>query len=68
MVRHEVYSVLDFREQWWNRVLVEGRAAAEEAVQDDAAAPNVHLGPRMQLFRNSLWRCIASRSARSTQE
>ena len=45
---------LDLFEEVGDVLVVEGQAAAEEGVQNDAAAPDVYLRSRVQLPRNHL--------------
>jgi hypothetical protein len=45
---------LDLAEQVGDVLVVKGQATAQERIQDDPAAPHVHLGARVQLPRDHL--------------
>ena len=47
---------LDLLEQVWDVLVVKGQRAAQQRVQDHAAGPHIHLGPRIQPPRDDLQR------------
>ena len=49
-----VDAPLDFLEQVWNVLVIKGQAAAQQRIQDDAAAPDINLRPSIQLATDDL--------------
>mmetsp|Transcript_19642 Transcript_19642/g.63034 ORF Transcript_19642/g.63034 Transcript_19642/m.63034 type:complete len:223 (+) Transcript_19642:995-1663(+) len=61
-------AALDLLEEVWDVLVVEGQGAAQQGVQDDAARPDVHLRPRVELARDDLRRGVVRRAARRLEE
>ena len=50
----EEVHAFDLLEQIWNGLVIEGKAAAEQRIQDDPTAPHIHLWAGVQLPRYDL--------------
>lgn len=51
ILRREKDPVADLLEERWHVVVVEGERPAQQGIEDDAAAPDVHLRPGVQPAR-----------------
>eukprot|EP00968_Pinguiococcus_pyrenoidosus_P008168 scaffold576_cov260-Pinguiococcus_pyrenoidosus.AAC.32 len=66
--RQAVHAALDLPKQVGNRLVVEWERPAEQCVQDDATAPDIHLGARVEIAGDDLRGRVVRGPARGAQK